>query len=92
MIAGKNSISVSQVLLSWAVQRGTSVVPKSSQPKHIRANLELSKLSEPDTETINSIKQEGNYVRFLDPKDYLGFDVFNEEADEPIADKSPWKV
>lgn len=39
-IAKSIGITPSQLALSWAVQRGTSVIPKSAQEKRIRANLE----------------------------------------------------
>jgi len=32
-----------QVLLSWAVQRGTAVVPKSADPERLRQNVSVSR-------------------------------------------------
>jgi glycerol 2-dehydrogenase (NADP+) len=41
-IAKNNAMTEAQVLLSWAVQRGTVVVPKSVDPARIRQNLSVS--------------------------------------------------
>lgn len=40
-IAEKYGISTGQVLLSWGVQRGTSVVPKSEKEERLRSNLKV---------------------------------------------------
>lgn len=39
-IADSNGKTVAQTLLRWGLQHGTSVIPKSSNPKHIQARLE----------------------------------------------------
>ncbi|KKP01910.1 aldo-keto reductase [Trichoderma harzianum] len=31
-------------------------------------------------------------VRFLDPSRHLGFDIFDEDNDQPVADSAPWDV
>ena len=66
-------------------------MPKCSQPKHIDSDQKLSKLPQADLDALSVLKEKHDFIRFLDPTDYLGFDVFNEEADEPIADKPPWR-
>ena len=33
--------SPSQILLTWALQKGYSVIPKSTNPDHIRENINL---------------------------------------------------
>ncbi|KAL3138766.1 hypothetical protein ABBQ32_005611 [Trebouxia sp. C0010 RCD-2024] len=38
-IADSNGKTVAQTLLRWGLQHGTSVIPKSSNPKHIQENL-----------------------------------------------------
>jgi glycerol 2-dehydrogenase (NADP+) len=40
-VAEKIRCSPAQVLLSWAVQRGTAVVPKSSNPQRMKDNLSV---------------------------------------------------
>ena len=42
-VAEKNGVTVAQVLLSWGVQRGTSVVPKSEREERLRNNFEVSR-------------------------------------------------
>lgn len=40
-IAKKHGVSVAQVILRWNLQRGVVVIPGSSNPEHIRENLDL---------------------------------------------------
>jgi diketogulonate reductase-like aldo/keto reductase len=73
------------VLLSWALQRGTSVVPKTVQEERMVENKELFRLKDEDMMRINRIAEVKGTVRYLDPKNHIGFDVFSEERDEPVA-------
>lgn len=41
-IARKKNITTAQLLLSWGVQRGTVVVPKSEHQERIRQNISVS--------------------------------------------------
>ncbi|KAI1328533.1 aldo-keto reductase [Xylariaceae sp. FL0255] len=83
-IASNLGISTAQVCLSWAVQKGIPVVPKSVQERHMKENLELVKLSEPIVRTIDDLSQSRGPIRFLDPSPHIGFDIFDEEQDQPI--------
>ena len=40
-IAGTHGVSPAQVILRWDLQRGVAVIPGSSNPDHIRENLDL---------------------------------------------------
>jgi D-xylose reductase len=40
-IAARHRKSAAQVVLRWAVQRGTSVVPKTTRPERLRENLSI---------------------------------------------------
>ena len=40
-IAKAHGVSAAQVILRWDLQRGIAVIPGSSDPKHIRENLDL---------------------------------------------------
>ena len=83
-IAEKHGTTPGSILLKWAVQRGTSAVPKSTNPEHIRANLSvlaLPDLSDEEMHAINTLKGPGTYVRFNNPKLYFGFDIYNEDKE-----------
>ena len=41
-IAQKKNVTTAQVLLSWGVQRGTVVVPKSERQERIKQNISVS--------------------------------------------------
>jgi 2,5-diketo-D-gluconate reductase A len=41
VIATKSGVSEAQVLLRWAVQKGYPVLPKSTDPRRIRANADI---------------------------------------------------
>lgn len=73
-----------RVLLSWAVQRGTSVVPKSATVERIVENLKVFRLSQEDFDLVDGLKTHETQVRYLDPRDYIGFDIFDEEKDQPV--------
>lgn len=54
-IASKHGKTVGQVLISWAVQRGTAVVPKSTNEGRIKQNIQLVKLDEEDMAKLNAL-------------------------------------
>jgi diketogulonate reductase-like aldo/keto reductase len=83
-IAKSSGKSPAQVLLSWALQRGVSVVPKTVQADRMVENRALSRLSDKDVEKINKIVESTGTVRYLDPKEHIGFDIFTESLDEPV--------
>ena len=63
-IAEKHKVSPAQVLIKWAVARGTAVIPKSTSKDHIIANLESEKieLDDEDHKKIANIKRTFRYV------------------------------
>ncbi|KAL2828068.1 putative aldo-keto reductase [Aspergillus pseudoustus] len=52
-IAEKHECSTGAVSLSWAVQRGTTIIPKSSSPARIVENIRLVSLDDEDMAKIN---------------------------------------
>lgn len=64
-----------QVLLRWGIQRGTSVIPKTSTPKRLTENIDIFdfSLSQKQMKSISSLDQ-GR--RFNDPGDF-GEAAFN---------------
>ncbi|KAH6621488.1 aldo-keto reductase [Chaetomium sp. MPI-SDFR-AT-0129] len=89
-VAQKCNISPAQVCLAWAIQRGIPVVPKSVQEVHMTQNLQVRKLPEDSFDAIESISTRRGLIRFLNPGPHLGFDIFDEENDQPVANSAPW--
>lgn len=96
-LAAQYNKTPAQVLLSWAVQRGTSVVPKSATGQRIRENLVLFEMAEEDVKKVSGIWRglpevmEANHIgmaqgrRANDPRIHVGFDIYREDFEEPIA-------
>lgn len=72
-IAQSHGKTPAQVVLKWGVQRGTSVIPKSSNPSRLRENLDLEGFRLTDDEMIR-IQSLDRGQRFNDPG------VFCEQA------------
>ncbi|BGP18756.1 hypothetical protein JCM10213_003045 [Rhodosporidiobolus nylandii] len=67
LLAEKYSKTPGQVVLSWGVQRGWSVVPKSSNEGRLRQNLDVFELEKEDLDAISAIhKEEGKYRSLCD--------------------------
>ncbi|KAF8862531.1 hypothetical protein BDZ45DRAFT_616832 [Acephala macrosclerotiorum] len=82
-IAATYRKSPAQVLLSWAVQRGTSVVPKTVHEHRMVENMDLFRIDDIHMNEINSLAEKKGAVRYLDPRNHIGFDIFREDVDEP---------
>ncbi|KAI5921325.1 aldo-keto reductase [Camillea tinctor] len=89
-IATQIGKSPAQVCLSWAVQKGIPVIPKSVQEVHMKQNLELFRLSDDHFRAIDKLSLERGPIRFLNPSPHIGFDIFDEENDQPVDNKAPW--
>lgn len=63
-IAGRNGITPAQVLISWAVHRGASVIPKSVKKERLTENLDAAKvsLSEQDLTEIADLDKHRRYI------------------------------
>lgn len=96
-LAAQYEKTPAQVLLSWAVQRGTSVVPKSVTGQRIRGNLVLFEMREEDVKKVSEIWRELPEVktdeigvaqgrRANDPRLHVGFDIYREDVEEPIIE------
>lgn len=73
-IAEKNGVEPAQVLVSWAVQRDTVVLPKSVTDSRIISNIKTFTLSKEDFETLNKLSEKDGVVRTCNP----GFNNFND--------------
>lgn len=63
-IAEHHSVSEAQVLLAWALQRNTAVIPKSVTPTRIEDNLKSAELvlSKEEVGQINGLNRNRRYV------------------------------
>jgi alcohol dehydrogenase (NADP+) len=64
--------------------RGVSVIPKTARQDRLAENLQLFTLASEHFDRITSLSHETGIVRYLDPKDYIGFDIFDETEDQPV--------
>ncbi len=64
-IAQKHGVTAAQVLVAWAIQRGTAVIPKSVNPQRLRENFEAAGL-ELDPEDLEAIAALDRHFRFVD--------------------------
>lgn len=57
VLPAAHSVSSAQVILRWDLQRGIVVIPGSSNPEHIRENLDLFdfELSDEEMKQIASL-------------------------------------
>ena len=67
-----------QTILRWALQRGTSVIPKSTDPQHMRENLAITDFSLTEGQ-MNAISELNANRRFNDPGIFCeqAFGLFN---------------
>lgn len=64
-----------QILLRWAVSRGTIPIPKSAQPEHIAENIDIFDfgLTSREQDAITALDQRR---RFVDPFEWWGVPYF----------------
>jgi glycerol 2-dehydrogenase (NADP+) len=66
-IADKHGVSVATVLISYQVNRGVVVLPKSVTPSRIDANKEVIALDEEDMKVLDGLAAAGKQTRFVSP-------------------------
>ncbi|EMD33052.1 hypothetical protein CERSUDRAFT_118127 [Gelatoporia subvermispora B] len=64
-IAKSHKATAAQVVISWGVQRGTIVIPKSEKPERIRENITLVSLSKDDMKTLDELHKKPGMHRSL---------------------------
>lgn len=81
-IAERHDATPAQVLIRWAIERGTAVIPKSVTPTHIEENLAAANLSltDEDMEAIAELDRE---------RRYLAGDIWTM-ADSPYTQEALW--
>lgn len=74
-IATKHTKTPAQILLNWAISRGTIPIPKSATPERVRENIVVFdfELTDDERSAINSLNR--NY-RLVDPIEWWGIPYF----------------
>jgi len=74
-IASSHNKTASQILLRWAIQRGTIAIPKSTSAKRIIENIDIFdfELSSGDMKEIDALNK---YERSVDPVEWWGVPYF----------------
>lgn len=67
-IAERNGVDAGQVLISWALQRKTIVLPKSVTESRLVSNLKTFVLSNDDFEKLNNLSEKYGVVRTCEMK------------------------
>lgn len=81
-IAKKLGKQPANVLISWSVQRGISVVPKSVTPARITSNLEVFELLQGDFEAINHLECHNRLNYMVEG----GYDCFGDTGNDFVLD------
>ncbi len=63
-IAERNNCTSAQVLIKWAMQRGTAVIPKSTNPGRLKQNFKAQSI-ELSVKDMNDIAQLDKHYRFI---------------------------
>ncbi|KAK6462012.1 aldo/keto reductase [Scheffersomyces coipomensis] len=77
-IAEKNKVSAATILISWAIWRGTVVLPKSTTALRIESNFNVIDLSEEDGQELENLHKVTGVKRFVSPN-WDPIDVYGEE-------------
>ncbi|RDB14678.1 Glycerol 2-dehydrogenase (NADP(+)) [Hypsizygus marmoreus] len=75
-IATELGITPAQVIISWHVQRGVVVLPKSVHPSRVVENLQITKLPEAAFNKLEKAATSHTPERGLDPSKNWGVDIF----------------
>lgn len=75
-VAEESVLGIEQVLLGWAVMRGTVPVGRSSNVERMERSLRLRELRKEDFEALNGIQKMEHAGRTVNPTGMFGFQVF----------------
>ncbi len=64
-IAKKYQVTTAQILIQWAIERGTVVIPKSISPERIKQNFAAQNINL-DAEDMEQIKVLNRNYRYVD--------------------------
>ncbi|KAK5217802.1 hypothetical protein LTR72_009465 [Exophiala xenobiotica] len=81
-VAKRNGVDAAQVLIAWALQRGTVAIPKSSTPSRIVSNFNVPELSHEDFKCIDEIvdRDPSKRNRFVNFDAIWGTSQFDHDA------------
>lgn len=83
-LARKAGMDVGQLLVSWAVQRGTVALPKSVTASRIKSNFEIKELSDEVFSALNALER---HHRYNYPARW-GYNVFDELSNEEVEQEA----
>ncbi|CEI90760.1 Putative Alcohol dehydrogenase [Rhizopus microsporus] len=78
-IADKHKVTPAQILLSWGIHRGCSVIPKSVTPSRIVSNLQAVKLDTKDFQALEELVTTKTAERLVDPSSLWGVDIYKSK-------------
>lgn len=81
-IANKNGVSAATILISYHVNKGVVVLPKSVTEKRISSNKEVIPLSKEDLTMLDSLAANGKAKRINTP--LWGFDLGFDDWYGPV--------
>lgn len=76
-IAKKNDVDVGQLMLSWGVQRGTVVLPKSVKEHRIIGNLKTFTLSDEDFDRVTKLSEKYGVTRIVPGTNFGVGEIFD---------------
>ncbi|OJK00687.1 hypothetical protein ASPACDRAFT_42178 [Aspergillus aculeatus ATCC 16872] len=85
-LSRKNFRGRAQLILSWIVQQNISVVPRTSRITHLIDNMNLKRLTSDEMLGMAMVSRIVGEFRFSDPRHELGFDIFDENEDQPVME------
>ena len=62
------------------------MLPKTIHEDRMIENRDRFKLSGTHMAEIDGLAQKKGAVRYLDPRNHIGFDIFREDAHEPVEE------
>jgi glycerol 2-dehydrogenase (NADP+) len=81
-LSKKYNVNVGVISLSWAVQRGISVIPKSSSLARLEQNIRLVELADEDVEIMNKAHEDIGRIRLANESERLN--VIDEKGIKKI--------
>ncbi|TFK40509.1 NADP-dependent oxidoreductase domain-containing protein [Crucibulum laeve] len=76
-LASELGITPAQVIISWHVQRGTVVLPKSVTPSRVKENFQITTLPQDAFDKLERAAASHKPSRSVDPSKNWGVDIFN---------------